>query len=138
MTRQALFVGANGHMKAGQRVMVAMDVETARSVLTRLRRDINSCEAPADWEPTTVLDRVELRLPSVGEEAVGWRYRLGMPDVALAYVVLLRVGTVVTEVVWFGEERPGGDPGRDAVLALTQTALGRIRAALPIDSAGGP
>ena len=138
--RHRTFSGADGQQVAGQRVEIGIDAEGAANSYGSLVEDIERCDGEPTHNVDIVQTRVGLDVGDLGGDTVAWRYRLTTADKTaplLSYVAVVRLGSVVTEVVLQGREEAGLDPGAAALVRTTEAALSRIRAALPSESATG-
>jgi hypothetical protein len=133
--RNVLFVDDDYATVAGQRVYVAGSADDAHRLLDHLSAAIRGC-APADQWSGHVDSWTDLDLAGIGEEAVGWSYRLGFVTGARSgqhdsvYVALARVGSVVTEIL---RREPTGstDPGPQTAEAFAGTGVQRLTDRLP-------
>lgn len=114
--------------QAGQRILLGLDEEAAAAVAARLEQHLASCSRSR---------RIELAAAGTADSTVALTFptRAGDSRGGSTYAVVLRVGRVVSQVVLTGP--PDLDPGRTVGPVVT-AAVRRIRAALPVDAAGGP
>jgi hypothetical protein len=134
------FSGTDGQQVAGQRVELAIDAEAASNAYVSTLQEIERCDGDTDHGAGLVKERANVDLGSLGDEAMAWRYRVtraSQTTPLVSYVAVVRLGSVLTEVVLSGREEPGLDPGRAALVRTTEAALTRIRTALPEAAADG-
>lgn len=117
-----------GALLAGQRILVGLDEEAAAGIAVRLERRLARCSRST---------RIELAAAGTSDSLVALSFptRAGDSRSGRTYAVVLRLGRVVSQVVLVGG--PDLDPG-PRIVPVTITAVRRIRAALPVDAAGGP
>jgi hypothetical protein len=134
------FSGADGQQVAGQRVELATDSEAASNTYVSIVQQIERCDGDTDHGAGTVMERAPVDLGNLGaDDAVAWRFRVtkaGQTTPLVTYVAVVRLGSVVTEVVLNGREEAGLDPGAAALVRTTEGAVKRILTALPEASAG--
>jgi hypothetical protein len=126
--RKRLLADTRGTVVGGQRVLLSRDEEAAEDVFAAVVEGISRCDVPADGPSATVISRGTFSFPDL-PGAAGWRYQFDIPRKAadeLAYVAVLRDGTLVSVVASVTDLGSAQDPGLDAFRALVGTAAARL------------
>jgi hypothetical protein len=124
---------------AGQRVYVTGSPQDAQSLLGQLAQDVRDCPKAAT-RGERVVQQSDLDVTGLGDEATGWSDRMEFTSGPLRgqtdnlYVLIARVGSVVTEIV--RRQPTETDPGPQAAAAFASHGVQRLLDNLPATVTG--
>ena len=126
--RKRLFADSDGTVVGGERVFLSRDEQASQDVFAAVVDGISRCDVPTDGPAAPVASRGTFTFPDL-PGAAGWRYQFDVPRKAadeVAYVAVLRDGTLVSVVTSVTDLGSADDPGLDAFRALVGVAADRL------------